>query len=168
MNNMSLTSRRDNRSLEEFAKQILAGHKLEDKIARAYEVQMGVETENTGVGPDGAVLKSLAHHNVDRVIKGGNALEIKTAPHTGFFTFKVTSLYSCIQQKADMLIYVKGSDYYYIITLDKIEKLIQLPNEIYPAFSPNDMAVRIQNAQFPEYTNVYKWGPAAQAILKGK
>lgn len=162
---MSLDFRRDNRTVERFEKDLIKAHKLEDEIATRFAKQIessGVKctVETTAIDASGKLLNKLDHHKVDRIFKWENiswAIEIKTAPHDRFFTFKVCSLESCLDQNATILLFLKNSKDFYLLFPDSIVQLLKLPHKIYEAFSPNDPSVRIQNKEFDKYLTKRKW-----------
>ena len=173
---MTLDHRRDNRSIEQFSKDIKDGHDLEESISQALAIQIAHNTKKpvkvfkNGVDADGGLLYDLTNHNVDRIFMIDNqphAVEIKTAPHNKFFTFKVSSLMACVDQDASIVLYIKNKSFYYNIWQDSIRKLLELPHEIYEAFSPNDKAVRISREEFGIYLDRRFWCEKAKEKLNG-
>lgn len=139
----------------------------------AYELSLAsgekVILENTGVDPTGKVLDKLQHNNVDCKLSWCDKflrLEIKTAPHTRFFTFKVSSLKQCLKDKALIVVFLKNSEFYYCVPLKSVVQLLSLPQEIYSAFSPNDLSVRIVKENFDKYFVKKYWSKQSLDILK--
>jgi hypothetical protein len=162
---MSLSSRMDNRTPEQFAAQLREGHQVEDLLGEAFRLQLElnynstVAIENVGVDNTGAVIDgNLPFHDVDKKFIWGTQslrVEIKTAPTylNDFFTFKVSSLRTCVQKNSVMLLFPKAAphNYYLIWPKQAVSLLADFPHKIYKGFSPNDQAIRIKYFQYIEY-----------------
>ena len=181
---MSLLTRMDNRTPEQFAEQLREGHQTEDLLGEAFRLQLElinkvpVAIENVGVDNTGTVIDgNLPFNDVDKnFIWGDHSLrvEIKTAPTylNDFFTFKVSSLRTCIQKNSVILLFPKATPHlYYLIWPSKATSLlVDFQPRIYKGFSPNDPAIRIKYFQYSEYLDGPKrWGSnALQYIYNNK
>lgn len=169
---MSLLSRMDNRSVEDFKKQISFGHFVENVLGEAYRLQIestfktsciiqDIGVDNTGKVIDG----NLPFHDVDKKFvwdKNSIRVEIKTAPSylKDFFTFKVSSLKTCVSKNSIILLFARyDPTSYYLISPENCKNLIEkFPHKIYPKFSPNDKAIRIKYFEYKDFLDgPYKW-----------
>lgn len=156
----SLDIRRDNRSIEVFSDNIKDFTQREYYWGIALRIDLCergavCEVEEHGVDNDGnLILNRLPNYNVDKIFKFKDGrqinIEIKTIPEyvRNFFTFKVSSLKSCLEQNAHVLV-PKKDNYYLILNKGINEILNNYPHKIYwnfktnKGFSPNNLAVRI-------------------------
>jgi len=168
---MSLNFRRDKRTVKQFEKDIKDAHTLEEKIATAVKIHLEflwketVSVYDNGADGKGGLIKNLKKHTVDRVYYIGGrkySVEIKTAPHEKYFTFKVSSLKSCAKEHALIIVWVKGAKYIYVASAKNVKLMLELDSKIYYAFSPNDKAVRIQKEDLDKY--FIKYNLCAEAL----
>jgi hypothetical protein len=150
----SLEIRRDNRSVDVFSENIKDFTQREYYWGIALRIDLCerghiCEIEEHGVDNDGnLILNRLPNYNVDKIFKFEDGrqinIEIKTIPEyvRNFFTFKVSSLKSCLEQNAHVLV-PKKDNYYLILNKGINEILNNYPHKIYDKFSSNDLAVRI-------------------------
>jgi hypothetical protein len=151
---MSIKQRKDLRSIELFSfhiKDFTTRELIWAEILQSDFKYRGINCTIKDLGVDntgGIILGKLPNHNVDKkiIFQDGKELnlEIKTIPEylKSFFTFKVNSLKSCIEQNAKILVPRKNN--FYLIGQKAIKYFLKnnVP-KIYKNFSPNDFAVRI-------------------------
>jgi hypothetical protein len=171
---MSLDSRRDNRSVDTFARNIQDFTERERVWANALQLDWSSRgrvctLRDNGVDNTGRLIRgTLANHAADFVFVFGATLEarlveIKTCPPhlRSFMTFKVSSLESCVSHGA--YIAVPRKRYYYLFHPEVLVNWLEAyPKEFYPNFSPNDLAIRVQVDDMgpPEV-----WTPEAQQYV---
>lgn len=173
---MSYKHRRDNRTEAEFKKAIKSAHEKEAVFAEAYRIQLeqanGVDVvyEPYGCGPDGEVIKGHISDDGDAKYYIGSEekiVEIKTCPEylTKFFTFKVSALKKCIKNNATLLVVKKG-EFWTCSDAKLLKEMVDfLEHKIYYAFSPNDLAVRLNKELIEHYFNNSEWStPALEYI----
>ena len=158
----SLDFRRDNRSLDVFR------HNIKDFTQREHYWGLALridfcergkicKIQEHGVDNDGKlILNRLPNYNVDKIFKFNNGkevhIEIKTIPEyvKSFFTFKISSLKSCVDEKAYILVPRENS--YYLISHETIIYILnKFPKKIYDKFSKNDLAVRLYSEHISEF-----------------
>ena len=168
----SLDKRRDDRSIDVFSKNIKDFTQREFYWGIAFKTYLqengfNCEILENGVDNSGKlIINELDNNNPDKILKFKDKkilLEIKTIPEyiNNFFTFKVSSLRSCLEHNAIILVPKKYE--FFIIQTQAISKLLQYPHKIYDRFSPNDLAIRIYKKDIEEMlSNRYmiksKWG----------
>jgi hypothetical protein len=179
---MSVNFRRDGRSVEVFQKDIEDYTEREmywGTILRYDFIEKGkpcVVKEN-GVDNSGRLIEGrLPNHNVDKHFEYSDGtsenIEIKTIPEyvKKFFTFKVFSLNSCVQQNASII--VPRSWAYYKIPTETCEHFYNdYPHKIYPRFSENYLAVRVYMDKIEELISKEKiiqceWTSKAKKLIK--
>lgn len=150
----SLDKRKDSRSLDVFE------HNIKDFTEREYywglalridfcERGINCQIEEHGVDNQGnLILGRLPNYNVDKIFNFTNGkkmhIEIKTIEEyvKNFFTFKVSSLNSCVQQNAHII--VPRSSHYYLIKNETIKEILKnYKHAIYEKFHKKEKAVRI-------------------------
>ena len=174
---MSLNFRKDNRTSEKFAADLKRYAKEEAIIAEAIRLHLE-EINNSkcsiidiGIDSSGNIIDGLLkHHNVDReyvINQNTIKVEIKTAPHDEFLTFKVSSLKTAIKQNAYIVIVVKSQKKgFFLLTKAKMESIIKREPKIYSAFSPNDMAIRVYKNEFNLFLQYKQWFPKALEYIQ--
>ena len=151
---MSYATRKDIRTDEEFADDIAldtAKQRCWAVILQKYfSERTGKVCEKIeyGVDNDGNVVHgNLKNNNVDNIFVFGDdqrKVEIKTIPEwcNDFMTFKASSLRSCVQQEAYIIVPKRLVFYTYSTKMcDHLYK--KYHHQIYRGFSPNDPAIRI-------------------------
>ena len=168
----SLDKRRDMRSIDVFAKNIKDFTQREFCWGVAFKTYLqengfNCEILENGVDNSGSlIINELENNNPDKIFIFQDKkilVEIKTIPEhiNNFFTFKVSSLISCLEHNAIILIPKKNE--FFIILTQTINKLLEYPHKIYDRFSPNDLAIRIYKKDIEEMINnkliiKSKWG----------
>ena len=155
---MSLATRRDIRSVEQFANDIELNTAKEKVWSYVFQSQMEekigfCERIGNGVDNSGKIIQGdLKNNNVDYIFNFVNKLgckkilpvEIKTIPEwlENFMTFKASSLIACVKQKGVLLV---PKRYKFYLISNKTCKFFhdEYEHKIYKSFSPNDLAVRI-------------------------
>ena len=172
---MSLEQRRDNRTQKQFAEDILNHTKKERVWIDIFQQQLQLEgidiqihdsgTDNSGQVIVGNLANNLPDFDVELIGTPNTVandrfigmprfyIEIKTAPEfcdNSFFTFKASSLKSCITNKA-LILLPRKTAYYLIYPAGMSHILKKKRAYIYKGFSPNDPAVRIYSREYGEY-----------------
>jgi hypothetical protein len=176
---MSLETRKDKRTVEEFASDIELFTAKEKKWANIFNDHFGKKftiIEN-GVDNEGKLIKdNLKNNNVDKifVFKKDKILkvEIKTIPEhlNRFMTFKASSLKACIEQNA--IIMVPKRYIFYILLKKSIKFLYEkFDHKIYENFSSNDLAIRIYKNTIDKLIKnkemiVVEWSAEARNIIE--
>jgi hypothetical protein len=150
----SLDFRRDKRTIEQFANDVEDFTEREacwGVILRHDFIEKGkpCSVEEYGVDNSGRViLGRLPNSNVDKVFNFANGnkrlIEIKTIPERvkNFFTFKISSLLTCVEQNAYII--VPRSCSYYVLSPDICDYFYKnYPHNIYKNFAFGKRAVRI-------------------------
>jgi hypothetical protein len=176
----SLDHRRDNRSVNQFSKNIadftqreyLWGIALRKDFCQRGKICTMLEH---GVDNLGNLIKGrLPNYNVDKIYKfiDGHKMhiEIKTVPDTcPFWTIKTSSLLACKREKAFMLI--PKSQFFWLFPWETCDYFYKnFDHRIYPRFSPNDLAVRIFQLESLEKNKIiyrFQWlSQAREFIMK--
>jgi hypothetical protein len=178
----SLKKRRDKRSEETFA------HNIEDFTEREFYWGMALRYDllergykcsikEHGVDNTGKLIEGrLPNHNVDKIIyfedRKSLLIEVKTIPEWAnkFFTFKSYSVKCCIDQIAWIL--VPRSQKYYLFSPKTCKEVFKkYKHQIYPAFSPNDLAIRLYTSEIRKLIDCEKvvekeWTPKVKAYIQ--
>jgi hypothetical protein len=179
---MSLLTRMDNRSIEQFANDIALDTAKQRVWAEAFQAFLIEKTNKPcekieyGVDNDGALIEgSLKNNNVDNIfIFSGSdrKVEIKTIPEylDKFMTFKVSSLRACVKQNAYILV-PKRYVFYTYSPAACAYLCRNFPHKIYEKFSPNDLAVRIYKNRIDDLIEekrivVKSWSPSSRIIIE--
>lgn len=179
--NSSLEHRRDRRSISNFRKN------LQDFTEREYFWGLALRIDfcqrgktcqviEHGVDNSGKLIENrLPNYNVDKIYKflDGTTrhIEIKTIPeYCVYWTIKVSSLKSCVNEKAFVLI--PKSNFYWLFDWQTCLYLIKkYEHKIIPEFSPNDLSIRIYKYEIEQLENnkkIYKytWLENARKFIK--
>jgi len=148
---MSLAHRVDNRTIEQFAKDIKRDterEKVAASLLKSDLIERGhkIEVNDFGIDNSGGLVTSrvTAKPDYEFSIDGKDILiEIKVSSNEyPCMTFKVCDLKNYINHKA--FIFVVVEDGYYIFYPKVLEHMLKtIEPQIYEKFSPNDKAVRI-------------------------
>lgn len=162
---MSLESRRDNRTEEEFARDINAWTWAEGCIARLVMKDMKmrgadlIRIENTGVDNSGRLIRgSLKSNESDfNFIFGFGTVptEVKVAnpKEWKFQTLKTNDIRKAANKKGCILCY--SEEWYYIIKPETCRFLLDnFLSKIYKTFSPDDQAIRIHSKYYGAIHNM--------------
>lgn len=179
----SLDFRKDNRSLSVFKDNIKDYTKREQVWAEALHkdfiarYKKRVKKVNTGVDNTGKLitgkLPSGDNFDFSFVIKGVETkVEICTIPEfCKFNTFKSYKLQQCLEK--GVLIIVPKLAAYSIYTIPAIKFVLSLEESIYPNFSPNDPARRIEAEDIQMlvdkgFIESNEWLPGAKSFINSK
>jgi len=178
---MSLDKRRDNRTRAEFKNDMI---KAAQKEAKWMEILCGqlkrnkrefilkdTGVDNTGKLIEGTLSKNTPDFYLENNNRGGQYIEVKTAPEFcdgKFFTFKVSSLKMCISHGS--WIFLPRRPHFYLIQCPAMEKMLEYSPRIYPGFSPNDPAIRIYHKNFSSLLNdrlitQHNWDGVSRKII---
>ena len=177
MNTSSLDHRRDRRSIDVFKKNIFEFTQKEQVWGIALRkdfCQRGkiCSVEEHGVDNNGNIIEDrLPNHNVDKFYSFSNGnkkyIEIKTIPETCiYWTIKTSALEACIEQKAFILI-PKSKFYWIFGWKTSLYFYKNFKHQIFPNFSPNDLAVRIYKPNIEQLENnkkIYKYDWLSDSI----
>lgn len=155
---MTLETRMDNRTYEEFDRDIRVGHEIERVLAEVlgidFTVEFGYEirVEDNGVDNSGGVIRDgsgrdfsspdFRFHFESRT----KLIEIKTAPEkTAYYTFKTGSLIKAVRLGSEVIVCRLG--FYDVFDAKACAWLLKNLKTVtggpYANFSPNDPCVRI-------------------------
>jgi len=169
--NKSLDKRRDNRTVEEFAKQIKEWTHKENIWAKIIQFELKNQGNNVslfdnGVDGDGKLIEkgNKNFKKLDKVlyINGTKVfVELKTCDMGKDFdyipclTFKTNCIRETIAQDGRMI--VVDRDWWLIFRKDVLEIILkEIEPSIYYNFSPNDLAIRINKKDFQKYISKSK------------
>ena len=180
---MSLTHRRDNRTVEKFKSDISAHTKKEKVAAESLRIDLEirnnspVEIIDYGVDNSGSLITGNVHARPDYIFKlQQSELPIEIKVHSekwDFITFKNSNLNT--YKKHNGQIAVIRENYYMLFKTGAIDFIIDnVKAKIYPGFSPNDVAHRLYCDDIESLISVnllikYEWLEKAKDYLdKGK
>lgn len=185
---MSYATRKDVRTDEQFASDIALDTAKQREWAKIFQTHVQHKTGKLcekveyGVDNDGNVVRgNLMNDNVDNIFVFGNnnfKIEFKTIPEwcNNFMTFKASSLKSCVQQEARIIVPKRFVFYSYSVSTCK-HLHDKHPHRIYwnfktnKGFSPNDLAVRVYKKEIEDFVSkrsvlVYRWPDVCRTLIE--